>query len=238
MSNNRISAYHHGLAFKDGEFYKFEDKSLPPLNVSPEKQQLANNPRKILSSDLLDKNILILYRNEQVALQCLQAQLLLIDQIEFRCDNITLQWFGVPEMIRDKESGTILSTQTHFRNELLSWDLKDDYNPPDINTLLIKKFQESHLEKIRTFFTDTSPKRITFFSGLGVLVILILCSPLIYFLWTKPRIPNKVSTFCCGLKNPLLYWKVKAEHKAMSHRLEEIQKEQSVPLNQTNQSKG
>ena len=31
---------------------------------------------------------------------------------------------------------------------------------------------------------------------------------------------------------------MKAEHKAMSRRLEEIQKEQSVPLNQTNQSEG
>ena len=118
----------NGLAFKDGDFYKFEDQSLPPLNVSPEKQQLANSPRKFLPSDLIDKNILILYRNEQVALQCLQAQLILIDQIEFRCDNITLKWFTAPQMVRDKESGKILSTQTHFRNKLLSWNLRDE--PP------------------------------------------------------------------------------------------------------------
>ena len=157
-----------------------------------------------------------------MALQCLQAQLILIDQIEFRCDNVTLKWFPTPGMIRDKESGNILSSQTHIRNKRLSWDLKDNYTPPDIQTLLIKKFEESHIDRIRNFFTDTSPKRISFFSGLGVLSILLLCSPLIYFLWTRPRVSGRVSKFCCGLANPLLYWKTRAEHKKMSHRLKEI----------------
>ena len=88
--------------------------------MSLQKKQLASNPRKFLSSDLLYKNILIFYRLEQVVLQCLQAQLLLIDSIEFRCDNITLQWFNVPQMIRDKETGSVLSTQKHFQGKSIA----------------------------------------------------------------------------------------------------------------------
>ena len=79
---------------------------------------------------------------------------------------------------------------------------------------------------------DTSPKKITFFSSLGILSILLLCSPLIYFLWRRPTLNNTVSKFCCGLANPLLWWKTRAEHIKMHHRLEVIRNEQNIHLNQ------
>ena len=41
LPNNQLSAYHHGLAYRDGDLYSFQDKSLPPLHISPEKQHLT-----------------------------------------------------------------------------------------------------------------------------------------------------------------------------------------------------
>ena len=109
--------------------------------------------------DLIAKNVLVLYNGEMMAFQCLQAQLLSIDDIDFRCDNITLKWYHNPRVIKDKQSGKILSSHTQIRNKRLTWNLKEDYNPPDIQTLLIKKFEQSQLDKIRNFFSDTSPKK-------------------------------------------------------------------------------
>ena len=53
IKNNKLSAYHHGLAQIEGDFWLFEDKNLPKLHISPEKQHLAHNPRKFLQDDLL-----------------------------------------------------------------------------------------------------------------------------------------------------------------------------------------
>ena len=116
-----------------------------------------------------------------IALQCLIPQLLLIDAVEFSCNNITLQWFAVPEMIRDAKTQNVLSNQNHFKGKLISWNLQYAYQPPDIDSLLIKQFKQSNVDKIKTFFTETHPQKIGIFSGLGVVAILILCSLLIYF---------------------------------------------------------
>ena len=48
IQNNKLRAYHHGLAHIEGDFYLFEDKNLPKLHISPGKQHLAHNPRKFL----------------------------------------------------------------------------------------------------------------------------------------------------------------------------------------------
>ena len=117
IQNNKLSAYHHGLAHIKGDFYLFEDKNLPKLHISPEKQHLAHNPRKFLPDDLIAKNVLVLYNGEMMAFQCLQAQLLSIDDMDYRCDNITLKWYHNPRVIKDKQSGKILSSHTQIRNK-------------------------------------------------------------------------------------------------------------------------
>ena len=76
----------------------------------------------MLASDLLAKHILILYRKDQIALQCLIPQLLLIDAVEFSCNNVTLEWFAVPELIMDAKTQDVLSNQNHFKGKLMSWN--------------------------------------------------------------------------------------------------------------------
>ena len=129
IKNNKLSAYHHGLAQVEGDFWLFEDKNLPKLHISPEKQHLAHNPRKFLQDDLIAKNVLVLYHKEMIAFQCLQAQLLSIDESDYRCNNITLKWYHNPKVIKDKQSGQILSSHTQIRNKRLTWDLKEQHHP-------------------------------------------------------------------------------------------------------------
>ena len=224
--NNKLSAYHHGLAQVEGDFWSFEDKNLPKLHISPEKQHLSHNPRKFLPDDLIAKNILVLYHKEMIAFQCLQVQLLSIDESDYRCNNTTLKWYDNPKVIKDKISGEILSSHTQIRNKRLTWDLKENYQPPDIQTLLITKFEQSNIDKIKSFFSDTSPQKITIFSGLGIFVIFLLCTPIFCFLWKQPILNNRAAKFCCGLVNPCVKWKVSVEHKRMEQQLEEIKNEQ------------
>jgi len=138
-SKQQIECISSRISPHKGNFYLFEDKNLPKLHISPEKQHLAHNPRKFLPDDLIAKNVLVLYNGEMMAFQCLQAQLLSIDDMDYRCDNITLKWYHNPRVIKDNQSGKILSSHTQIRNKRLTWNLKEDYNPPDIQTLLIKK---------------------------------------------------------------------------------------------------
>ena len=89
-----------------------------------------------------------------------------------------------------------------------------------------EKFEQSHLDKIKSFFSDTSPQKITIFSGLGIFVIFLLCTPIFCFLWKQPILNNRAAKFCCGLVNPCVKWKVSVEHKRMEQQLEEIKNEQ------------
>ena len=179
-----------------------------------------------MPDDLIAKNILVLYHKEMIAFQCLQVQLLSIDESDYRCNNTTLKWYDNPMVIKDKLSGEILSSHTQIRNKRLTWDLKENYQPPDIQTLLITKFEQSNIDKIKSFFSDTSPQKITIFSGLGIFVIFLLCTPIFCFLWKQPILNNRASKFCCGMVNPFVKWKINVEHKRMKQQLEEIKNEQ------------
>ena len=73
----------------------------------------------------------------------------------------------------------------------MSWDLTEAYQTPDIDTLLLHQFNQTHLDRIKTFFFEALPHRVTVFSGIGVVTILILCSPLFYFICRRPTIASK-----------------------------------------------
>ena len=119
LHNNLLSAYHNQLAeIKDNLYITHSD--LPPLPIATEDQKdfIARRPR---DSDLLGKNILLVFDQEKMAVQCLKPQKLLLDDVELSCTNISLQWQRVPNTIKDVTTqDVILGHQQYKANRSLS----------------------------------------------------------------------------------------------------------------------
>ena len=70
LHNNMLSAYHNQLCrIKDGKYIR-EDTKLPALAISTQDQTSHNIARYPMPSDLLDDNILLIYDNTKMAVQC------------------------------------------------------------------------------------------------------------------------------------------------------------------------
>ena len=82
--------------------------------------------RQTTDRDFLGENILLLYKANKLAIQCINLQELLIDQTPYVCTNNTLEWFPIPQEIRDKTTGKILSGHNMFRTSMLTHNLKSD----------------------------------------------------------------------------------------------------------------
>ena len=67
---------------KDNLYYTQSD--LPPLPIATEDQKdfIARRPRE---TDLLGKNILLIFDQAKMAVQCLKPQKLLLDNLELSC---------------------------------------------------------------------------------------------------------------------------------------------------------
>ena len=92
LHNNMLSAYHNQLCRIEDDKYIPEDTKLPPLAISTQDQSSHNIARYPMPSDLLEDNILLIYDNTKMTVQCLAAEELIIDSQPFLCTNISLQW--------------------------------------------------------------------------------------------------------------------------------------------------
>ena len=80
-----------------------------------------------MPSDLLEDNILLIYDNTKMAVQCLAAQELIIDSQPFLCTNISLQWQREPITITDAKTKKIILGHRQYKSSRLTWSLIQDF---------------------------------------------------------------------------------------------------------------
>lgn len=188
LQNNGISAYHNQLSIEKDNSYFMQNENLPKLEIEPALQTKSSIPRKATDRDFLAENILLLYKSNNLAIQCLNHQELLIDNTPYTCNNKTLEWFSIPEVIRDQKTNKILSGHNMFRATMLTHSLKNDFQPIDVTNLLIQPFDPTPLDNLITFFKQSDYIQISVFSSLGALAFIVLCClPCIGALVCKPK---------------------------------------------------
>ena len=121
-----LSAYYNQLCTIKDTKYIPEDPKLPPLAVSTQDQS-HNIARRPTESDLLENNILLIYDKAKMAVQCLTAQELIIDNQPFLCTNISLQWQREPQTIKDAKTEKIILGHRQYKSAALHWTLKQEF---------------------------------------------------------------------------------------------------------------
>ena len=147
-------------------------------------------------------NIIILYTESKIAAQCFTPQHLLLDDTPYLCMNNTLQWFDPPQMIQDKNSMEIIYGHTNFKSQMLTIPLQPEFDMIDISDLVETPFNQTHFEKITTFFTNYDVVQASVFSGIGIIgAFLIIVLPCILIKFCRPtwlpKLYSATETLCC-----------------------------------------
>ena len=83
-----------------------ENDLIPPISVSMLQTTIANQrSRKPLPRDLLDGNIVHLYRDNKIAMQYLSKTTRSVDNIPRVCSNVSIEWFTDPDRIYKIDNG-------------------------------------------------------------------------------------------------------------------------------------
>ena len=210
LHNNLLSAYHNQLAvIKDEEYITQSD--LPPLPIATEDQKdfIARRPR---DSDLLGKNILLIFDQEKMAVQCLKPQKLLLDSVELSCTNISLQWQQHPTIIKDVATQDVILGHQQYKATALRWSLQQEFEPMDLNTLLLKPLGGSVISDIKTFFEESNIYHVPIFGALGVILIILICTPCIVCLCC-PACCAPFCYVCGGNRNPIVVHHARLQDK-------------------------
>ena len=122
-----LSAYHNQLCTVKNNLY-YTQSDLPPLPVATEDQKnlIARRPR---DKDLLDKNILLIFDQAKMAVQCITPQQILIDNQQLLCTNISLQWQREPNEIKDVATQNVILGHKQYKASALHWSLKRVFEP-------------------------------------------------------------------------------------------------------------
>ena len=116
--------------------------------------------------------------------------------------NNTLQWFDPPQMIQDKNSMEIIYGHTNFKSQMLTIPLQPEFDRLDISNLVETPFNQTHFDKIQTFFTNYDVVQASVFSGLGIIgAFLIFVLPCILIKFCRPtwlpKLYSAFETLCC-----------------------------------------
>ena len=184
---------------------------LPPLPIATEDQKdfIARRPRE---TDLLGKNILLIFDQAKMAVQCLKPQKLLLDNLELSCTNISLQWQRVPNEIKDVATQNVILGHEQYKASSLHWSLKHKFEPMDLNTLLLKPLGGSVISDIKTFFEDSNIYHVPIFGALGVLIIILLFTPCLVCLCC-PTCCVPFCYVCGGNQNPIVVHHARLQDK-------------------------
>ena len=105
----------------------------------------------------------------------------------YLCNNSTLEWFDPPRTIQDKKTMETIYGHTNFKSQLLTIPLKPEFDMIDISGLVEVPFNQSHFEKITTFFTNYDVVQASVFSGIGLFgAFLIFVLPCILIKFCHP----------------------------------------------------
>ena len=96
----------------------------------------------------------------------------------------------------------IIYGHNDFKSQMLTIPLKPDFDRLDISSLVDTPFNQSHFDKIQTFFTHYDTVQASVFSGIGIisafLIFVLPCILMKFCLPTwMPKLYSAFETLCC-----------------------------------------
>ena len=170
-----ISIFHNIIASKTKQIYIPDNKMLPHFNVSS--LHIHTLQRKLTEVDLLDKNIVLLHDDQQIAFQCVTPATLEFDGVPYECLSTTLNWFSPPTVVTNRATGNIIMNADKMKTAHARWTLEDLNSPIPVEQLIIRPSVPRLSDKISDYFNKTDPIRASLISGSTLIVIIILTLP-------------------------------------------------------------
>ena len=177
QTNNKptISIYHNAIVTKKNEIFTPDNKKLPSFNVSG--FHIHKMQRKLTDLDLLDQNIILLHKNDQVAFQCVQPAILRLDGASYDCLPTTINWQQPPNVAINTATGHTILHADKMKSVHSYWTLKNLDSPIPVDKLIVIPKEQKLSERINTYFQRTDPLRASLISGLTLLTIAIIALP-------------------------------------------------------------
>ena len=98
--NLRTSIYSHQIALIDGQTLNFKQDQLPSITfadlIHP---NIDLQTRPIQPTDLVQSILYVLYSEKKVSLQCLESQMITVDNVQSFCDSNTINFIDFPSEI-------------------------------------------------------------------------------------------------------------------------------------------
>ena len=123
-NGNSVSIYHNAVCRLEGEELIPENTSIPPISVAMLQTTIPNQrSRKPLPRDLLDGNIVLLYRDNKMAMQCLSKTTLSVNNKPRVCSNVSIEWFTEPNSIYNTDNGHEVLRHETLKSTQIEWNL-------------------------------------------------------------------------------------------------------------------
>ena len=177
QTNNEptISIYHNTIVTRNDELFTPDNRKLPSFNLSG--LHVHTLQRQLTELDLLDKNIVLLHRNDKVAFQCVRPAILKLDGVSYDCLPTTINWQPPPFVAINQATGHTILHADKMKSIHSHWTLKNLNSPIPVEKLLVVPKESKLSERINTYFQRTDPIRASLISGLTLSIIAIIALP-------------------------------------------------------------
>ena len=176
MPNLRTSIFSHQIAILDGDNLNFQAPQLPSIPLA-----LLHDPkvdeatRQLELTDYVHQQLYLIYSGKKVSLQCITAQMIVVDGSKQYCDQTSLNFVEFPRSIQIGDQSVLqVAIPHHFSSKL-------DFLNSDMRSISIfhnSDYKDPHFgNKVINFFQKASAIHysFTFIAFLCVLLMFLLC---------------------------------------------------------------
>ena len=100
QTNLRTSVFSHQIALVDNDTLNFQADQLPSITFSQRVHpSIDETTRALTDTDMISNELYLIYSGTKVSLQCINPQMITVDNIKRYCDRTSLNFIEFPEQI-------------------------------------------------------------------------------------------------------------------------------------------
>ena len=214
IGTSRTSKYSNQIAQVQNDTLVFKNINLPQIKTNfLQNAKIDAATRSIMATDLIGGIIFPVYRGPSVALLCIEAKLIIVDNKHMKCDANTLHFISMPSSIVVDNVPILQTILSHYLAKHISITM--DNFAYDATAFVPRKNSTREIEnKLVTFFATANQLHYTLF-GTGTLVIFLTFSVLCICCYFKqPGVFNSI--LCCFSPTCFLRKMASAKQELMS----------------------
>ena len=212
VGTSRTSKYSNQIAYIKNTTLVFNNINLPQINIDFLTDSSINAAtRPINSNDLIGGIIFPVYKENSVALLCLERKIITVDGAEMNCDSTTLHFISMPSSIIVDNTPILTTILSHYLARHISVNMQSfsytDYIPRKNSTTSIEN-------RFVTFFATANSLHYSIFATSALVIILVFSVLCICCYFKLPGIFNSI--LCCFSPDCCLRQLADAKYKLMS----------------------